>query len=135
MDGTRDCIWALLEVMASQSMSKVPPKRKAGAPRAPRPRKKQAVTKTFKRSTIQKYWRLFNFISDYLHYPRIERNSLNSPLLSLPGEIREKILKLVVGDKVIHINVSDFGVKGQVAVSTRSGALGQAPVGDTDPYA
>ena len=34
---------------------------------------------------------------------RIQENAVNSPLLSLPGEIREKILMELVGGKVIHI--------------------------------
>ena len=28
---------------------------------------------------------------------------MSSPLLSLPGEIREKILRFLLGDKVVHI--------------------------------
>ena len=36
-------------------------------------------------------------------YSRIRDNVTNSPLLSLPGEIREKILTRLLGGKTIHL--------------------------------
>ncbi|KAF6237693.1 hypothetical protein HO173_003894 [Letharia columbiana] len=62
------------------------------APRAkPRPRKKQAVTKTNSAATKT----------------LIRKNAATSPLLLLPSEIRENILIHLVGDNLIHVKYLD----------------------------
>ncbi|KAL9065650.1 MAG: hypothetical protein Q9161_008094 [Pseudevernia consocians] len=57
----------------------------------PRPRKKQAVTKT--NSTATK--------------ALIRKNAATSPLIQLPSEVREKVLINLVGDQLIHIKHFD----------------------------
>ena len=42
-----------------------------------------------------------------LNQPRIRRNSLESPFLRAPYDVREKILRLVVGDHLIHLSSHD----------------------------
>ena len=37
------------------------------------------------------------------HHHRIQRNATESPLLRLPGELRDRIFRLVIGDQVIHL--------------------------------
>lgn len=67
-----------------------------------KPRKKQAVTATRSAATKAMYvtWLCERPLTDD---QSIQRNALTSPLLKLPGEIREKIFSLVVGHQLIHL--------------------------------
>ncbi len=46
---------------------------------------------------------IFVLLFDVIDICRIRRNATTSPLLKLPGEIRDKILMMVIGDRLIHI--------------------------------
>lgn len=39
----------------------------------------------------------------------INRNASTSPLLKLPGELRDKVFRLVVGDQFIHVKWTHHG--------------------------
>lgn len=43
------------------------------------------------------------------NFSSITRNASTSPLLKLPGELREKIFRLVVGDQFIHVRLGHRG--------------------------